>query len=110
MKFPTRYRQIHLNRINIEGVISVLVKSGEKRRKSGEKAEKKRRKEEKRGEKAEKAEKMKKKAEKTLFSYFCLKLPKKLLSRQNNIFPPSSKKNIYVGKNQKLSIFRYFKI
>ena len=25
---------------------------------------------------------------KILFSYFCLKLPKKLLSRQNNIFPP----------------------
>jgi len=60
-------------------------KAEKKRRKSGEKAEK-------RGEKAEKKEKMKKKAEKTLFSYFCLKLPKKLLSRQNNIFPWTQKK------------------
>jgi len=47
LKFPTKYTNFRPIPINIEGVISVLVKSGEKRRKSGEKAEKKRRKEEK---------------------------------------------------------------
>jgi len=83
LKFPTRYTNFHENRINIEGVISVLVKSGEKSGESGEKSgesgEKSGEKSGERGEKAEKAESMKKKAEKTLFSYFCLKLPKKLL-------------------------------
>jgi len=71
--------------------------------KSGEKAEKKRR---KRGEKAEKAEKI-------LFSYFCLKLQKKVILTQTNTFPPTKKfppKKNFPPQNKKLSILRYFKI
>jgi len=42
--------------------------------------------------KSEESQKKARKARKLLFSYFCLKLPKKLLSRQNNTFPPTQKK------------------
>jgi len=59
LKNPTRFTNLHGNRINIEGVFSVLVKSGEKaekkRRKSGEKARKSGEKEEKKRRKRRKS-------------------------------------------------------
>jgi len=63
-------------------------KSGESGEKSGEKRRKAEKKRRKSGEKRRKSGENEKKAEKTLFSYFCLKLPKKLFSLENNNFPP----------------------
>ena len=79
---------------------SELLKKSEK---SEKKSEKKREKSEKSKKKSEKSEKKARKARKLLFSYFCLKLPKKLLSRQNNKFPPKKyfpAKKIFPAKNK----------
>ena len=70
MKNPTRYTNFHENRINIEGVISVLVKGREKSEKSEKKSEKRREKARKKREKRGKREKKREKREKYCFLIF----------------------------------------
>ena len=72
MKFPTRYTNFHENRINIEGVISVLVKGREKSEKSEKKSEKRR-------EKSEKSEKKTEKSEENTIFLFLSETSKKVI-------------------------------